>query len=55
MKYTYKLNLPIWDKPETDVFDIREFNKGMQTIDDIVINILKQINGLSGGDIDFFL
>ena len=53
MKYTDKLGLPIWDEPETDVFDIEEFNKGNQAIDDIVIDILKQIDGGSGGDIDF--
>ena len=53
MKYTDKLGLPIWDEPETDVFDIGEFNKGNQAIDDIVIDILKQIDGGSGGDIDF--
>ena len=53
MKYTDKLGLPIWDEPETDLFDIEEFNKGNQAIDDIVIDILKQIDGGSGGDIDF--
>ena len=42
MKYTDKLGLPIWDEPETDVFDIGEFNKGNQVIDDIVIDILKK-------------
>lgn len=50
MKYTDKLGLPIWNKPETDVFDIEQFNEGMQAIDDIVINILKQINDLVIGD-----
>lgn len=50
MKYTDKLGLPIWNKPETDVFDIEQFNEGMQAIDDIVINILKQINDLVVGD-----
>ena len=50
MKYTDKLGLPIWNKPETDVFDIEQFNEGMQAIDDIVINILKQINDLAIGD-----
>lgn len=50
MKYTDKLGLPIWNKPETDVFDIQEFNEGMQAIDDIVINILNQINDLVIGD-----
>ena len=50
MKYTNKLGLPIWNKPETDVFDIEQFNEGMQAIDDIVINILKQINDLVIGD-----
>ena len=42
MKYTDKLGLPIWNKPETDVFDIEYFNEGMQAIDDTVIDILKQ-------------
>ena len=50
MKYTDKLDLPIWNEPETDVFDIEQFNKGMQAIDDIVINILEQINNLVIGD-----
>ena len=50
MKYTDKLGLPIWNKPETDVFDIEQFNEGNQAIDDIVVNILKQINGLVIGD-----
>ena len=50
MKYTDKLGLPIWNKPETDVFDIEQFNEGMQAIDDIVINILNQINDLAIGD-----
>ena len=50
MKYTDKLGLPIWNKPETDVFDIEQFNEGMQAIDDIVINILNQINDLVIGD-----
>ena len=43
MKYTDKLGLPIWDKPETDTFDIGDFNKGMQLIDDTVVNIFKKI------------
>ena len=42
MKYTSKLGLPIWDNPEADVFDIGEFNKGNQVVDDIVTDILKQ-------------
>ena len=50
MKYTTKLGLPIWNKPETDVFDIEQFNEGMQAIDNIVINILEQINDLVIGD-----
>ena len=50
MKYTDKLGLPIWNKPETDVFDIEQFNEGMQAVDDIVINILKQIDNLVIGD-----
>ena len=50
MKYTNKLGLPIWNEPKTDVFDIGQFNKGMQTIDDIVIHILNQINDLIIGD-----
>ena len=50
MKYTDKLGLPIWNKPETDIFDIEQFNEGMQAIDDIVISILKQINDLVIGD-----
>ena len=50
MKYTDKLGLPIWNKPETDVFDIEQFNEGMQAIDDIVVNILKKINNLVIGD-----
>ena len=50
MKYTDKLGLPIWNKPETDLFDIEQFNEGMQAIDDIVVNILKKINDLVIGD-----
>ena len=50
MKYTDKLGLPIWNKPETDVFDIEQFNEGMQAVDDIVIHILKQIDDLVIGD-----
>ena len=50
MRYTDKLGLPIWNKPETDVFDIEQFNEGMQAIDDIVIKILKQIDDLVIGD-----
>ena len=50
MKYTDKLGLPIWNKPETDVFDIEQFNEGNQAIDDIVIKILNQINNLVIGD-----
>ena len=50
MKHTSKLGLPIWNEPETDVFNIEEFNKGNQAIDDIVINILNQINELVIGD-----
>ena len=50
MKYTNKLGLPIWNKPETDIFDIEQFNEGMQAIDDIVIHILNQINDLAIGD-----
>ena len=55
MKYTDKLGLPIWNKPETDVFDIEQFNEGMQAIDNIVIDILKQINDLVLGDIQIDL
>lgn len=55
MKYTDKLGLPIWNKPETDVFDIEQFNEGMKAIDDIVINILNQINDLIVGDIQIDL
>lgn len=50
MKYTTKLGLPIWNEPATDVFDIQEFNKGNQTIDDIVIDIFNKINNLIDGD-----
>ena len=50
MRYTDKLGLPIWNKPETDVFDIEQFNEGMQAIDDIVIRILNQIDDLVVGD-----
>ena len=50
MKFTDKLGLPIWNEPETDVFNIEHFNKGMKAIDDIVINILKQIDDLVVGD-----
>ena len=50
MKYTDKLGLPIWNKPETDVFDIEQFNEGMQAVDDIIIHILNQINDLVIGD-----
>ena len=50
MKYTNKLGLPIWNKPETDVFDIEQFNEGMQAVDDIVVHILNQINDLVIGD-----
>ena len=46
MKFTDKLGLPIWNEPETDVFNIQHFNKGMQAIDDIVIDILKQTNDI---------
>ena len=42
MKFTDKLGLPIWNEPETDVFNIEHFNKGMKAIDDTVIDILKQ-------------
>lgn len=55
MKYTDKLGLPIWNKPETDVFDIEQFNEGMQAIDDIVIDILNQINDLVIGDVQIDL
>ena len=50
MKYTSKLGLPIWNKPETDVFDIEQFNEGMQAIDDIITKMVSQINGLVIGD-----
>ena len=50
MKYTDKLGLPIWNKPETDVFDIEQFNEGMQAIDDIIIKMVNQINDLAIGD-----
>ena len=50
MKYTNKLGLPIWNKQETDVFDIEQFNEGMQAIDNIIIHILNQINDLVIGD-----
>ena len=50
MKFTDKLGLPIWNEPETDVFNIEHFNKGMQTIDNIVVRILNQINDLVIGD-----
>ena len=50
MNYTDKLGLPVWNKPETDVFDIEQFNEGMKAIDDIVIHILNQINDLTIGD-----
>ena len=50
MKFTDKLGLPIWNNPETDVFDIQHFNKGMQAIDDIIIKMVNQINGLVIGD-----
>ena len=50
MKYTDKLGLPIWNEPKTDVFDIQEFNEGMQAVDDIVIHILNQIDDLVIGD-----
>ena len=42
MKYTNKLGLPIWNNPKTDVFDIEQFNKGNQVVDDIVTDILKK-------------
>ena len=44
MKYTDKLGLPIWNKPEKDVFDIEQFNEGMQAIDDIVVHISSQLD-----------
>ena len=44
MKYTNKLGLPIWDNPETDVFDIGEFNKGNQIVDDIIETINSQLD-----------
>ena len=50
MKYTDKLGLPIWNKPETDVFDIEQFNEGMKAVDDIVIDILNKIDKLVIGD-----
>ena len=50
MKYTDKLGLPIWNKPETDVFDIEQFNEGMQAVDDIVIDLLNLIDDLVIGD-----
>ena len=50
MKYTDKLGLPVWNKPETEVCDIEQFNEGMKAIDDIVIHILNQINDLAIGD-----
>ena len=43
MKFTDKLGLPIWNEPETDVFNIEHFNKGMKAIDDIVVNISSQL------------
>ena len=51
MKYTNKLGLPIWDNPETDVFDIGEFNKGNQAVDDNITNLTNRITTLesSGG------
>ena len=51
MKYTNKLGLPIWDEPETDVFDIGEFNKGNQVVDDNITNLIDRITNLesSGG------
>ena len=55
MKYTDKLGLPVWNKPETDVFDIEQFNEGMQAIDDIVIHILNQIDDLVIGDTEIDL
>ena len=42
MKFTDKLGLPIWNEPETDVFNIEHFNKGMKAIDDTVVDIFKQ-------------
>ena len=50
MKFTDKLGLPIWNNPETDVFNIEHFNKGMKAIDNIIVNILNQINDLVIGD-----
>ena len=47
MKYTDKLGLPIWDNPETDVFDIGEFNKGNQVVDDIVKEYDKRIETIN--------
>ena len=44
MKYTDKLGLPIWNEPETDVFDIQDFNKGNQAIDDEVEKISSQLD-----------
>ena len=51
MKYTNKLGLPIWDSPETDVFDIGEFNKANNAIDDNITNLTNRITTLesSGG------
>ena len=46
MKYTNKLGLPIWDNPETDVFDIGEFNKGNQVVDDNITNLIDRITNL---------
>ena len=42
MKFTDKLGLPIWNDPVNDTFDIGDFNKANNAIDDIVVRILKQ-------------
>ena len=51
MKYTDKLGLPIWDDPVNDTFDIGEFNKGNQVVDDNITNLIDRITNLenSGG------
>ena len=55
MKYTELLGLPVWNKPETDVFDITQFNQGNQNIDKYISDIIKQINDLILGDIEIDL
>lgn len=45
MKYTSKLGLPIWDDPINDTFDIGDFNKANNAIEDFFANIKDIVTG----------